>query len=390
MNYAIRNLFPLDLKPYGIQLVLTNNTTLKDIRTATLQSSTQTRIPTAYDSEEFQSLLLFDKYTIQVGSDIYIEEDFVAGGSGGSVYKCRSSSGEPVALKRIPNIGRIRQSDVIIECVLQILLYEATKGFPGGAYVPKVSAISQGGFVRDRSMTYPAWYIFTEWMDGTLMSECEKKPAAETEPILLEAFQQLLPMLTWLESIHFNHRDFACVNLMFKVIGGTRRYKLIDFGASCLEIPLINGTMMPLAVSVYFRYQSCFKPGRDLMHLLWDVTNRIALTPALQTVCMNQVKLELKGVNKSNQLKALTFNRHTILNSSNYTYPNLNISQFETDLRHAYALPVFPAPPEEEEAMIPDAPPGCFGRLCKRITNAFTYTAKNNKRQQRKTRRRRV
>ena len=390
MNYAIRNLFPLDLKPYGIQLVLTNNTTLRDIRTATLQSSTQTRIPTASDSEEFPSMLLFDKYTIQAGSDVYTEENFVASGSGGSIYKCRSSSGEPVALKRIQNKDSIYQSDVIIECVLQILLYEATKGFPGGAYVPKVYAISQGGFERDRSMTYPAWYIFTEWMDGTLMSECEKKPAAETEPILLEAFQQLLPMLTWLESIHFNHRDFASANLMFKIIDGTRRYKLIDFGASCLEIPLINGTMMPLSVSVYFSYKSCFKPGRDLMHLLWDITTRITLTPALQTVCTKQVKLELKGVNKSDQLKALTFNRHTILNSSNYTYPNLNISQFETDLRQAYTLPAFPSPPEEEEPTIPDAPPGCFGRLCKRITNAFTYTAKKNKRQRRKTRRRRV
>jgi serine/threonine protein kinase len=373
-NYCIRNLFPLDLKPYGIQLVLTNDTTLDEIRRAKLNNldKEESYIPPEYNTPELENSpfkYVYQKKKITIGTEIYTEQSSIGSGSGGSVYKCLNSKNESVALKIIPDKRPINKGDIIVECVLQILLYEGSKGSETGPYVPKFYSVVGGGSQRDRSMTHSAWYIITEYMDSTLTGLCKDKPAEETEPILIDALQQVLPMLSWLESIHFNHRDFGGTNLMVKTSETGNQYKLIDFGASCLEIPTLSRTILPIAVSPFHDFTKCFKKGRDLAHLLWDIVTQYNITDRLRALCMNQLKIINKGVNKSNNIPKLTMSRHSILNSDEYLFPNLNIETFTEALQASY--PSFRIIPtlSMEEPDVENYSPSCIGRVCKRVTN---------------------
>jgi hypothetical protein len=373
-NYCIPNLFPLDLNPYGIQLVLTNDTTIDRIRGAKLNNlnKEESYIPPEYNTPELESSpfkYVYQKKKITIGSEIYTEQSSIGSGSEGSVYKCLNSKNEPVALKIVPDKRPINKGDIIVECVLQILLYEGSKRSVTGPYVPKFYSVVDGGRIRDRSMTHSAWYIITEYMDSTLTDLCKDKSVEDTEPILIDAFQQVLPMLSWLESIHFNHRDFGGTNLMVKKGETGNQYKLIDFGASCLEITTLSRTILPIAVSPFHDYTKCFKKGRDLAHLLWDIVTKYNITDRLRALCMNQLKITNKGVNKSSNIPKLIISRHSILNSDEYIFPNLDIDTFIEALRTAYpSIHMIPTLLKEGPA-IDNRPPTCIGRFCKGITN---------------------
>ena len=320
---------PLDLNKYGIKLILTNTTTIEEIGSATLSELTQ--VSAGGGPSLFQRL---KKYNITMGGITYKEEKVVGSGSEGSVSLCKDPDGKSVAIKRVPNKDTITQSVVIIEAILQIILYEATKSLPDGPYVPELYSIASGGSLTLQGATYEAWYICTEWMEGTLEEECYGKSPEEIEPILKEALKQLVPKLNWLDTnLRFNHRDFGSSNVMYKVVDGKKQYRLVDFGASCMELDVGSEKPLVLSVSPFYDFTNCFKPNRDIAHLLYELIKKYTLTSKLETLLKKHLRSVKEGANIS--LNTTPSNGHALFNSASYTFPDLNPTELIRELNTA-------------------------------------------------------
>jgi hypothetical protein len=317
---------PLDLKKYGINLTLTNTITIEDIHSAELAELTQVSAGGGGPSL-FQRL---KKYNITMGGITYNEERVVGSGSEGSVSLCKDPAGKSVAIKRVPNKDPITKSVVIIEAILQIILYETTKSLPDGPYVPELYSIATGGSLSIQGTTYDAWYICTEWMEGTLEEECYGKSPEEIEPILKEALSQLVPKLSWLDTnLRFNHRDFGSSNVMYKVVDGKKQYRLVDFGASCMELDVGSEKPLVLSVSPFYDFTNCFKPNRDIAHLLYELIKKYTLTPRLDALFKKHLRSVKDGANISFNTSR---NAHGLFNSESYTFPDLNPIELLRDL----------------------------------------------------------
>jgi serine/threonine protein kinase len=84
--------------------------------------------------------------------------------------------------------------------------------------------------------------------------------------IVSDMLLQVADILDFFQSkLYFNHRDLKTDNVMITMVGDRRIYKIIDFGMSCLMWNQLN------IVTTSHRFTTCFREGRDLAQLIYDL-----------------------------------------------------------------------------------------------------------------------
>lgn len=260
MKISIQN--KMDLTPYGINCVLTKDTHLEDLGVEALirkgSSNAFLGTPTFFILEDV-------RYTVKKA---------LGEGSYGVTYHVVDEEDRPFALKVLLDaIKTPKDAQLLIkECVIQILMADASKDEAKGPYVPRVyevayNATTKQGFLR------------SELMRGNLDSLLVDRVPKDISKILPDAIVQITKMLEFFgKTLQFSHRDLKGDNIMYiKNERGHRVFKLIDFGMSCLTW---NG--LTIRGGDYFSDTStCFKPSRDIMQFLYSLTlNPDALEPA--------------------------------------------------------------------------------------------------------------
>lgn len=237
----------VDLRPYGIN----------------------TQVDAAFRQSDLESYMIDFAYTDNTGGAKRISMKGVSYrvlstmGTGvyGTTYRVEhTGTGVFYAIKVVDSLFTTSSRNYFFsECVIQILLAEASRGQPNGPFVPDVYGVA---FDSDRG------YLRTEIMENTLGNLTDALTPAENDLVVPDALTQVAQRLKYFgTALEFNHRDLHSNNVMFTTRGdGTRAFKLIDFGFSCLKLPsgdrLIGGN--------YFEASpSCFKKDRDLSQLMY-------------------------------------------------------------------------------------------------------------------------
>lgn len=333
-------MLPLDLAPYGLLATLSDETKLEALRARF--DTPEAWIPV---TEVVFARSLFARRdsaapritSITIGDTKYTTTSpgSLGSGSEGAVYKATATDGSLVAIKRVATTSIRSASDVAIESIIQIILYNASEREKNGPYVPKLysAALHSEG---------EALYIVSEWMEGSLEDACKKATPEETDAAVKEALQQLLPILSWCETnpaFRFNHRDLSRANTMYTIVDGAPRYRLIDFGVSCLELYRPTGPLLLSVDPPQFEYTQCFKPGRDTAHLILDILKQnrkegseVKVTPAMEALLMTHVRAIKENASVNLWETGLIDNLHGLLNRSLVTMPNLNMKRLATQL----------------------------------------------------------
>jgi len=253
----------IDLRPYGIQMILDNKIT-GDIFEKMLVEDINTN--EIYFSSDMKSVRIRNDY-----SNTDTEYDIIkviGAGSFGAISECANvETCKPVAIKVIrflPKNGPIefQSHNFLKECIIQIILASVSKqlGFPNGG-VPEIYSV---GFYYDASGLNGI--IVSELMKDTLRAYIEGKDEETNDIIIPDMLLQISNILHFFgDTLQFNHRDLKDDNIMYTKIGDKMIYKLIDFGFSCLQ-----WNQLQIKTSLQFpEERPCFKEGRDLAQLIY-------------------------------------------------------------------------------------------------------------------------
>lgn len=253
----------IDLRPYGIQMILDNKIT-GDIFEKMLVEDINTN--EIYFSSDMKSVRIRNDY-----SNTDTEYDIIkviGAGTFGAISECANvETCKPVAIKVIrflPKNGPIefQSHNFLKECIIQIILASVSKqlGFPNGG-VPEIYSV---GFYYDA--TGLNGIIVSELMKNTLRAYIEGKDEETNDIIIPDMLLQISNILHFFgDTLQFNHRDLKDDNIMYAKIGDKMIYKLIDFGFSCLQ-----WNQLQIKTSLQFpEERPCFKEGRDLAQLIY-------------------------------------------------------------------------------------------------------------------------
>lgn len=248
----------LNLRPYGIDWEIDTNQELH------IPDDIETKIAEFVFHVNPKDQPSTGNY-LKVGGEVGVKYSITFGrkrgeGSYGTAYDVTheyKSEDVPLGVVKILNKNYSPLKQVILEFLIQIIIYEDTKDITGkpprGPFVPAPIYIG-----LDKEFIY----ILTESMDYTLEKYLEDKaPKARS---IINIIKQLSTILLYLQQKdHFSHRDLKANNIMMK--GG--HVRLIDFGLSCLEhdhikINVTNGRFVnPL----------CDKQDRDMSSFFYDL-----------------------------------------------------------------------------------------------------------------------
>jgi hypothetical protein len=194
-------------------------------------------------------------------------------GSYGETHKCIGPGGQEFAIKAIhyPIVTANDVQGFLTEIIIQIILMKTSETEPGGPFVPKIFKV---GF----NPANKHGYIVSELMYRTVKSLVNSESKEKNNSIVPEMIKQVATILEFFgDKVQFNHRDFKCDNIMYiKGADGSRIYKLIDFGYSCLKWKNleIRGKIDKLS-------GACFRKGRDLIQLMYELWNYYPLSKEL-------------------------------------------------------------------------------------------------------------
>ena len=248
----------IDLRPYGIQMILDDKIT-GDIFEKILVEDINTN--EIYFSSDMKSVRIRNDYfNTDTEYDII---KVIGAGTFGAISECANvETCKPVAIKVIrflPKNGPIefQTHNFLKECIIQIILASVSKqlGFPNGG-VPEIYSV---GFYYDASGLNGI--IVSELMKNTLRAYIEGKDKETNDIIIPDMLLQISHILHFFgDTLQFNHRDLKDDNIMY-----TKIYKLIDFGFSCLQ-----WNQLQIKTSLQFPIERpCFKEGRDLAQLIY-------------------------------------------------------------------------------------------------------------------------
>jgi len=253
----------IDLRPYGIQMILDENMTGEVFEKMLVEDINTNEI---YFSSDMKSVQIRNTF-----SNIDTEYDIIkviGAGSYGAISECANvETCKPVAIKVIrflPKNGPIefQSHNFLKECIIQIILSSVSKqlGFPNGG-VPEIYSV---GFYYDASGLNGI--IVSELMKNTLRAYIEGKDEETNDIIIPDMLLQISHILNFFgDTLQFNHRDLKDDNIMYSKIGDKMIYKLIDFGFSCLQ-----WNQLQIKTSLQFpEERPCFKEGRDLAQLIY-------------------------------------------------------------------------------------------------------------------------
>ena len=253
----------IDLRPYGIQMILDDKIT-GDIFEKILVEDINTN--EIYFSSDMKSVRIRNDYfNTDTEYDII---KVIGAGTFGAISECANvETCKPVAIKVIrflPKNGPIefQTHNFLKECIIQIILASVSKqlGFPNGG-VPEIYSV---GFYYDASGLNGI--IVSELMKNTLRAYIEGKDKETNDIIIPDMLLQISHILHFFgDTLQFNHRDLKDDNIMYTKIGDKMIYKLIDFGFSCLQ-----WNQLQIKTSLQFPIERpCFKEGRDLAQLIY-------------------------------------------------------------------------------------------------------------------------
>ena len=251
----------LNLRPYGINLTLYP-------KMSELDSHLTSDILIADASETKTSIVIDGVHYTKMGPSL-------GAGSYGKTYKCTDPKGQTVAIKAVHEPLK-RKDDIqgfLTEIIIQIILLETSKNETNGPYVPNLYKV---GFDKSTKQGY----IVSELMYRTVNGLIREATKENNNIIVPEMIRQIATILDFFgDKLQFNHRDCKSDNLMYvKDKNGYRIFKLIDFGYSCLKWHnlQIRGKIAKLS-------GACYRKGRDLAQLMYEVWHYYQLSPELYT-----------------------------------------------------------------------------------------------------------
>ena len=270
---------PIDLRPYGLNLVLDES----------------------LSQEEFEARLTKDIVLNKVNADDkgfifansvkelkYSKSRSRGEGGYGVVTQCTNSNlCRQVAIKKVffnskTSKPEVQLANFLKECIIQIILSEVSK--PKQLIgVPEVYRIG----ISDEE-TPTSGFIISELMDNTLDNFIYNKTEEEKDVIVTDALVQVADILLFFQkTLRFNHRDLKSNNVMYKTVGEKPVYRIIDFGFACItwnQLEIQTNTI---------KFQTCFKAGRDLAQLTYELKTYGKLSSRLRLwlLSLNMVPL---------------------------------------------------------------------------------------------------
>ena len=253
----VQQLPSIDLRPYGLNLVLDSS----------------------LSQDEFEARLTKDIVLNKVKEDAkgftfangakeleYSNPRNRGEGGYGAVSECTNSNlCRQVAIKKVEfnnkkQTPEVQLSNFLKECIIQIILIEVSKPV-GLAGVPEVYRIG----ISDEE-TPISGFMISELLDGTLDSFIADRTKEEKDVIVTDALVQVADILEFFQkTVRFNHRDLHSKNVMYKTVGNKPVYKIIDLGLAC-----IKWNQLKIQTRAYL-FRSCFKAGRDLAQLTYEL-----------------------------------------------------------------------------------------------------------------------
>jgi serine/threonine protein kinase len=250
----------LDLRPFGVNYVLTPKSNLSELNASMV-------LPAWGIAKEGHPDI------IAIGDQKYVKYAQLGAGTYGVTYLA-TSKGVQYAVKCVRFEDRYIKEDLrlfIQEAIIQILLYKAAP------YVPMIYQIGYDPHTHVGVMV-------SELMQNTLRNLIVNSSKRENDILIPEALTQLSYALrVYAEKFQFNHRDLHSSNIMFVNSGSERKFKLIDFGFSC-----INWHGLRIQGNDYFsKSRRCYKPDRNLAQAMYYIVTSTSMdahiSPKLKT-----------------------------------------------------------------------------------------------------------
>ena len=270
---------PIDLRPYGLNLVLDESLS-QDVFEARLTKDIVLNKVQADDKGFI--------FANSVKELKYSKSRSRGEGGYGVVTQCTNSNlCRQVAIKKVffnskTSKPEVQLANFLKECIIQIILSEVSK--PKQLIgVPEVYRIG----ISDEE-TPTSGFIISELMDNTLDNFIYNKTGEEKDVIVTDALVQVADILLFFQkTLRFNHRDLKSNNVMYKTVGAKPVYRIIDFGFACItwnQLEIQTNTI---------KFQTCFKAGRDLAQLTYELKTYGKLSSRLRLwlLSLNMVPL---------------------------------------------------------------------------------------------------
>ena len=239
----------MDLRPYGLDLVLTPSTDLLTIDKTMFSPAVQRRRKHRDDNA-----------VLDIGGVLYEILHEIGEGAFATLYSGKHK-GVVYAVKEIRNIrSPLEFHACVIEILTHILLLHESMDQPNGPYVPHLYKV---GYDFKRNLMY----LVTEMMDDTLdsyIADGSKEVNEVFVPFVLARIASILEFFG--NRLHFNHRDLHTGNIM--LTADLQRVVLIDFGYSCLTWKGLH-IQGPSVYDSFATQGPCFKADRDLAFLIF-------------------------------------------------------------------------------------------------------------------------
>jgi serine/threonine protein kinase len=265
---AVPQLPPIDLRPYGLNLVLDSSLSQAEFEARLTKDLVMNKVRA--DDKRFV-------FSDPVKGSEYSNPRTLGEGGYGAVTECTNANQcRQVAIKKVffnnkTDTPEIQLANFLKECILQIILIEVSKpkGLTG---VPDLYKIG----ISDEE-TPTSGFMISELMDGTLDRFLDNRSEEEKDVIVTDALVQVADILEFFQrTVQFNHRDLHSKNVMYKTVERRPVYRIIDFGFSCLR-----WNQLQIQTNTY-KFRSCFKAGRDLAHLTYELRHYAKLSKRLK------------------------------------------------------------------------------------------------------------
>ena len=249
----------IDLRPYGINLTLTEELTHSEYdRAVRAVEGTKTRYVV---NDEKPDVLFFISREDTIK---YKKIEDRNRGKFGSVSVYTDPAGKQVAIKKIEfDVSNlfVQTANFLRECIIQIILAETSRKFNRENI--GVPALYKLGISKDRHKGF----IISELMDTSFFRFLNTDIDGDQLDIIVpDMLLQVADILDFFQSkLYFNHRDLKTDNVMITMVGDRRIYKIIDFGMSCLMWNQLK------IETTSHRFTTCFREGRDLAQLIYDL-----------------------------------------------------------------------------------------------------------------------
>lgn len=269
---------PLDLSPYGIQMVLR-----KGIDIDLVLSNVAVK---EGSFSRTQGRFQFPSGEYSVGS-------YMGEGEYGMTYQAVDSrTNVAYVVKVVKPRTDMRKSilNSLKECIVHILLERESRGQVEGPYVPTFHEVAY-----DPERRY--LLIRMERLYGTLADKYNGATPEQNDANVLESLAGLAQILGFFyKRLRFNHRDLKSDNLMYNYgADGKLVVKLIDFGFACLTW---NGVR--ISGASYFDVTApCYIPSRDLTQYVYEInrTYKSRFSPRIREALEDILTFQLRGGN---------------------------------------------------------------------------------------------